>query len=693
MNKQKSKRNRNAKRAVKTQRNEVVSGEKINVSRSAAVSIRDSGNDGEKIFRAVLSTENKVFDLDGSRLVERVLLMDGIENLQNQLPMFDQHNPSSALHRLGSIRDIKINGNNLEGDLDFADTDDGKNAHSLYRDGHLTDVSIGAVFMRNDMRTVTPGKTLEMSGRSFSAHPKIPLQIVTRWTPIEVSAVNRGADSEAKVKRMFEQINNAAMEEKGMDNEEEEIEVKEKVEKTERKEIEIPDMTGAATKAVRAAVEIERKENIARIEAIRKEGEGIDEKIVERCINDGLSLEASRGEFLKSVRESRKSVGAPYIHIGNSGDITREAMEAGLLISASMSDVAEKEYDKEAVDRADKKLKGVGFEELCRWAIASDGQSVPLSKREVIKRAFSTVSLPVTLGNIANKSLMKGYSYAPQTWEKWCFTGEVSDFKTNTWVGNAITSKLAKVGPGGKLPNAEAAETYEQYRIHTYGETFSITREQFVNDDLGAFTQTPMAMGRDVQNNISNLVYVALQANGTLTDGYSLCGTDHDNYISGTDTVLNDTYGVGAVSAALVKFMTMKDLAGNYISVMPKYLLVPPALMSFAKNLYQSPQVLGATTTKTPNINIHAGSFEVIAEPRLSDSSYTGYSSTAWYLVADPSAVQSMGVFFLRGQRNPTIERVDVDNDTLGYKWRVYHDVGVKAVDYRGLVKSKGAAA
>jgi len=717
MTKNKAKRNRSAKRAVKSTRSEAATQGKISVSRSAAVSMREGEKEGEKVFRAVLSTENKVLELDGNRLVERVLMMDGITDMPGQLPMFDQHNPSSALHRLGSIRDIQVNGDSLEGDLNFADTDDGKNAHALYRDGHLTDVSIGAIFLRSDMKQVAAGKSAEFMGRSFEAHPRIPLQIVTRWTPIEVSAVNRGADQSAKVKRMFEEINNVGdaerkevdmdfhewLKRKEVDHEtlsEEQRAGWQKLydadkeagkvaeEKTERKAVEKPvDIKSAISDAMKETRADEQK----RIAAIRAEAEGISEETVNRCITDGLTVEDSRAEFLTEMRKSRKSVGSPYIHV-DSGEINREHFEASLLMSAGMSDVAEKEYDKEVVDRADKKLRGAGIDELCRWSLARDGEKVPLNRREVIKRGFSTLSLPVALGNVANKSLLKGFNYTEPTWQKWCFTDEVADFKTNTRVNYSSTGNLSQVGPGGKIKSSSGTETSESFRIHTYADMFTLTREQAINDDLGVLTHQPEYYGREALDNLSDLVYTALLANGTMGgDGYALFGTDHDNYISGTTSLLDDANGIDAVSDALVKFMTMKSLSGRSINVAPKYLLVPPQLRAFAQNLFQSPQVLGLTTKKAPTTNIHAGSYEVITETRLSNSAYTGYSTTAWYLMADPNIAQTMGVFFLRGQRSPTIERVPVDSDTLGLSWRVYHDAGVKAMEYRGGVKSAGA--
>ncbi|MDD5348486.1 MAG: Mu-like prophage major head subunit gpT family protein, partial [Candidatus Omnitrophica bacterium] len=266
-----------------------------------------------------------------------------------------------------------------------------------------------------------------------------------------------------------------------------------------------------------------------------------------------------------------------------------------------------------------------------------------------------------------------------------------SDFKTQTAVAAAYSLAPEQVGPDGKIKHGTMSDAAETYRIYTYAKMFSVNREQFVNDDLGAFTEIPMRMGKAYAQMQSDNIYTHLLANGTLSDTYDLCGTDHDNYISGTDSALSSTYAVNAISAALVKFMGMTDRDGHSISVMPKFLLVPPALNAVAQEVFKGSTLTGISTNKSPNINIHAGSYQVITEPRLSNAGITGYSATAWYMLADPAACETVKAFFLNGNRSPVIEQVPVAGDTLGYSWRVYGDMGVKAMDYRGIVKSAGA--
>jgi len=76
----------------------------------------------------------------------------------------------------------------------------------------------------------------------------------------------------------------------------------------------------------------------------------------------------------------------------------------------------------------------------------------------------------------------------------------------------------------------------------------------------------------------------------------------------------------------------------------------------------------------------------------LSNSHYTGNSSKAWYLLADPGDLPVIEVAVLNGQESPTIETAEADFSVLGIQMRGYHDFGVALQDARGGVKAKGEA-
>jgi hypothetical protein len=90
------------------------------------------------------------------------------------------------------------------------------------------------------------------------------------------------------------------------------------------------------------------------------------------------------------------------------------------------------------------------------------------------------------------------------------------------------------------------------------------------------------------------------------------------------------------------------------------------------------------------NANPHLGKFEVVSSVYLSNASFTGASSKAWYLLADPNRLPSIEVAFLNGVDRPTVEKTDADFNTLGIQFRGYIDFGVREQDFRGALKMKG---
>jgi hypothetical protein len=160
-------------------------------TRSARVgTIDEKGRSVEAVF----STENPVmvFDYETYRVVEEVLLMDGME-FPEQIPFLDSHNRYSVKDQLGSGREIRVDGDKLIGRLYFGKSPDAEAAFSLVREGHITDVSIGYIskgFM------VEEGADHNHNGRIF----KGPVKLSTKTRVKEISLTPIGADEMAKIR-------------------------------------------------------------------------------------------------------------------------------------------------------------------------------------------------------------------------------------------------------------------------------------------------------------------------------------------------------------------------------------------------------------------------------------------------------------------------------------------------------------
>ena len=125
------------------------------------------------------------------------------------------------------------------------------------------------------------------------------------------------------------------------------------------------------------------------------------------------------------------------------------------------------------------------------------------------------------------------------------------------------------------------------------------------------------------------------------------------------------------------------------LNARPEILLVPPELESIAETLYRNTN-LGQVANSSANI--YANKYRPVVCAWLSDSAFTGYSTTAWYLFQNPAVMAPMCVSFLNGSQTPTVESADADFDQLGVQFRGYHDFGCDQAEYLAGIKSKGAA-
>jgi len=211
-----------------------------------------------------------------------------------------------------------------------------------------------------------------------------------------------------------------------------------------------------------------------------------------------------------------------------------------------------------------------------------------------------------------------------------------------------------------------------------------------INDDMGAFTDIPRQIGMGAAEAIADAVWGLWLSNPTQSDGKAFFHADHNNYAEGADTALS----VDGLTDAEVKFGQQTKPNGKPLGIAASLLLVPTALKVPAEMLMKA-MVLNETTTANkgkPNTNPHVGKFDVVSSLYLSNSSFTGASSKAWYLLADTNRVPSIEVAFLNGVDRPTVEKTDADFNTLGIQFRGYIDFGVREQDFRGALRMKGEA-
>jgi hypothetical protein len=350
------------------------------------------------------------------------------------------------------------------------------------------------------------------------------------------------------------------------------------------------------------------------------------------------------------------------------------------------------EYGNEAVD-AGAGQSDMPMKELLIQCLHLEGKPVASSfSNETIQAAFSTVSLPGILSNVANKKLLQSYNAQPIIATKLCSTGDLNDFKESERFRLTDAGDLQPIGADGEIKEGGLSEERATNQLDTYGKKFCLTRKMIINDDLGAFMKVPIAMGNRAARLIDQLFFGRLLANPNQSDGSALFSEAHKNYLSGAGSVL----AAEGLRQAVQAFLDQVDSDGQPINIEPRFLLVPTGLKHTAIELTKGATLIitGGDTSPTirPALNsLVDENLQVVSSPYLANTKYSGASSTAWYLFGDPGSVDTCEIGFLRGKRTPTVERGDSDFNTLGLWFRVYFDLGVREQDFRGMVKSAGA--
>lgn len=426
-----------------------------------------------------------------------------------------------------------------------------------------------------------------------------------------------------------------------------------------------------------------------RVLAIRAACAGECGEIEKQAIEAGWTVEETTKKVLEHIRAARP-VATPNIIVKEEKKPSTKTLEASLAMRAGIDEKEMlKSYGEEVVEAAAAHCD-ITLTAAISEALKIEGHSVGTSLTNAdIRAAFSTVSLPGILSNVANKRLLQAYRAHPIIATQLCTEGDLADFKEVDRYRLTDVGDLQPLAADGEIKHGSVTEEKATNKIDTYAKMFSLTRQMIINDDLGAFLQVPTAMGNRAARKIDELFFKRLLANPTQGDGLALFVAKHKNLLSGATSALS----ADALKKAIQLFLDQVDADKQPINVEPKFLLVPTALKFLAMELVGATSVVatGSSDKIIPNINVLANAgLQVIASPYLSNENYAGASADAWYLFGQPGVVDTFEIGYLRGKRTPTVEVADTDFNTLGKQFRVYFDVGVREQDFRGMMKSAG---
>jgi ATP-dependent protease ClpP protease subunit len=391
------------------------------------------------------------------------------------------------------------------------------------------------------------------------------------------------------------------------------------------------------------------------------------------CADDlDCTVEQANTKLLAHLGNGSTPVAGNYVvTLEDERDKFRAGAQASILARASI-----------AKDDGANNYRGFSLMDLARECLAHASVNARgMSKMDVVAAAFTHTSsdFPLLLANVANKSMMKGYEEADETFQLWTAEGSLGDFKPGKRVDLNTFPSLDKVQDGGEYKYATVGDRGETVQLATYGKLFSMTRQTIINDDLDAFTKIPRRMGRAAIRTIGDLVYAILTGNPLMSDGVALFDAGHKNLLAATAI---NTATVDAMRVAMAK---QTDGTATALNIRLAKLLVPVALEGTAKVVKDSEFEVGAAAKNNTTPNTVRGTFEVISDARLDAA-----SALTWYGAADQNVQDTVEVQYLDGNKTPTLEQQDGWTRD-GVEFKVRMDAGVKALDFRTLAKNPGA--
>ena len=721
-------------------------------AKRSSVVLRSVGH-VQNVSDVVIATETPVrrYDEERGYVINEVLLMEGVvlRTNQAQIPIVDSHDDSTVRNIFGSVRSLQVVNGELHGTPSFASDPEAQLICQRMNEGHITDFSITALPLESLF--IPHGKSFTTSRGAVIDGPAV---IHTRWQPHNASICATGADElstvrrsytdlERKVERMDEALLGqltamglpegmtdpnqvlswvvgkmgpaASAESKTVENMEEPPAPPKEEKKVENMDAVPAPTAEEETKKVETAIaralrsDATRRKEIQSLCAVHK----IERSFADQLCDDGVDLNTARTKVLERMATKPVGQSTDRVALTESADdklfaaardglIMRTFRAGGIrntvttpaaghqdFLNMKLSRMAELYTEKLGCDVRRMAPKDI--------ALVAMGHPGAMNRYRVQRDAYHTTgSFANLLLDAANKTLLAGYEEAPYTWSMWARdAGTTSDFKTLNRIRFSEMGTPEMVPEGNSYPDAPMSDAKESYKINKYGNMFTITWETVVNDDLDAISRIPAMQGAACRRLQNQAIYGVLTANAAMADTGLLFNATaqataggHANYATGAGAP-----SVTTLNTAYISMMTKKGLRSDVIlNIQPAFLIVPAAISATALQLIGSiadPSVGGSAAGNSNTKNIYGPNgdrpLKVIVEPLLDAN-----SSTAWYLAANNSQVDTVEITFLEGEQSPVLESEwDFDKDV--YKNKVRQTFGVAPIDYRGLYKHNGA--
>lgn len=400
-------------------------------------------------------------------------------------------------------------------------------------------------------------------------------------------------------------------------------------------------------------------------------------------ISSGKEMESVRSAILEHLQKASAPIGMRVTV--DEGDKFRERATDALMMRSGVR--VEKPTDGAT------NMRGMSLRDLAVECLAREGQDTiallrmdPTEMYNNLCRQFynPTAAFPAILDSTIKKSIVQLYEQVPTTYQAWTTKGSLKDFKETKDHEYVIggTGDFLKAGENGELKaDKPSTSLLPSRKLDTYGRSFSMTRQAFINDDIGFLTEIPGLYATRAKKTIDKQVYSLLYNNGKIFDGVDLFHSKHNNLLTEGSKPTQE-----AIQKMILQMQKQTDQFGEAIYITPQHIIVPVGYEFDLSVILHSSQVVGsANNDVNPLFNYP---INIVQTPVL--NALAGTNAVPWFMVANPISAKSIQVDYLNGQETPTVRRMEAPG-VLGFTWDIYHDWGIAVRDFRGMAKNPGA--
>ncbi|MBT4823117.1 MAG: hypothetical protein HON70_45850, partial [Lentisphaerae bacterium] len=197
-----------------------------------------------------------------------------------------------------------------------------------------------------------------------------------------------------------------------------------------------------------------------RIAGIQRACAGEFAEIEREAINAGWTVHDTGQRVLTAIRAARPVADVNISVRRDPGPaFERRVLEAALCMRANIGETdLVRHYGDEVMSGASRN-RDLSLHQLFIECARLEGVTVPRSfGNETIRAAFSTVSLPGILNNVANKRLLRSFEAQPVIATRLCSEGELNDFKESERYRLTDVGDLEPVAPDGEIKHGGLTE-------------------------------------------------------------------------------------------------------------------------------------------------------------------------------------------------------------------------------------------